>query len=283
MNLPFAQRTLVSSSDQHSYEDPVVCANVLSFFYENGRGHELSGTLDWVEKVLKNRAYISGTYYYVSADQFLFFLSRLLHNASEVRQRLGTIFKERITERFGAEADSLSLAARISAASVFDIVDDRGFDTLLSMQSEDGSWNDGWFYKYGASGLLIRNDGVTTAFAIRAIQQVEQLRKTQSKLRAISTKPPPLLSTFLSRATSLIGFLNVHEQPSQLNVYGRLKNGQVTRTPLSNYRYNFQTILQVVYVYWQFIAIMVVFHVFFRFSDFFFSTYTSHFSERINA
>ena len=260
-------KAIGSLSNHHSYEDPVVCANVLNFFYENGRGHELSATLDWIEKVLENRAYISGTYYYVSADQFLFFLSRLLHSSSEVRQRLGPMFKERITERFGAEADSLSLAARITAASEIGIVDDRGFDTLLSMQSEDGSWKDGWFYKYGASGLLIRNDGVTTAFAIRAIQQVEELRQTQSKLTAISTRSSPLLSTFLGRAMSLSGFLNVHEQPSQFN-HSRSKSGQVTRTALSSYRYNLQAILPEIYVYWRLIAIMVVFHLFFAFLTF---------------
>ncbi|KDR84666.1 hypothetical protein GALMADRAFT_220311 [Galerina marginata CBS 339.88] len=153
--------------------DPVVCVNVLTLFYENGRGHELSRTLDWVEKVLKNRAYISGTYYYVSADQFLFFLSRLLHASPEVRRRLGPMFQERIVERFGAEADSLSLAARIIAATAVDLVDERDLKTLRSLQGVNGSWEDGWFYKYGASGILIRNDGVTTALAMRALSGPE--------------------------------------------------------------------------------------------------------------
>ena len=64
-------------------QDPIVCVNVLNLFYKNGRGHELPGTLNWVEEVLKNRAYISGTYYYVSADQFLFFLSRRIGRGSD--------------------------------------------------------------------------------------------------------------------------------------------------------------------------------------------------------
>jgi len=159
----------------------VVCVNVLTLFYENGRGHELRKTLDWVERVLVNRAYISGTYYYVSADQFLFFLSRFLRVAPEVRRRLAPTFKERILERFGAEGNSLSLAARILAAAEFEIVDRRDLETLLSRQCEDGSWDEGWFYKYGASGILIRNDGVTTAFSIRAIQEVENLQVIRSK------------------------------------------------------------------------------------------------------
>ena len=112
--------------------DPVVCVNVLTLFYSNGRGHELSRTLDWVEEVLRNRAYISGTYYYYSADQFLFFLSRLLSVSPELRQRLGAVFKERILERFGVEADSLSLAARIIGATVVGLVDERDLETLRS-------------------------------------------------------------------------------------------------------------------------------------------------------
>jgi len=169
---------------------------VLTLFYGYGRGHELPGTLDWVEQVLMNRAYISGTYYYASADQFLFFLSRLLQNSPEVRQRLGRIFKDRVMERFGAEADSLSLAARIIAATVVDLVDDRDLETLFCMQREDGSWGDGWFYKYGSCGILIRNDGVTTALAIQAIQQVQRLCNIQSNT---PTKHFPVLSSVYNR------------------------------------------------------------------------------------
>ena len=115
--------------------------DVLSLFYTHGRGHEIPETFDWVAKVLKNRAYIAGTYYYVGGDLFLFFLSRLLKISSEVRQRLEPLFKERVRERFGVEADSLFLAARIIAAVTVDIeVDRRDLEALLSMQREDGLW-----------------------------------------------------------------------------------------------------------------------------------------------
>jgi hypothetical protein len=176
----------------YSVLDPVVCISVLTLFYKNGRGHELPGTLDWVKQVLINRAYISGTYYFVSADQFLFFFSRLLQNSAEVRQRLGPVFKDRVMERFGAEVDSLSLAARIISATVAGLVDDRDLEALLSMQCEDGSWGKSWVCKYGSSGILIRNDGVTTALAIQAIQQVELLRKMQSNA---PNEPSPFPST----------------------------------------------------------------------------------------
>jgi len=186
--------------------DPVVCVNVLNLFFKNGRGHELPKTLDWVEQVLTNRAYIAGTYYYATADQFLFFLSRLMRNSSVVRLRLGPMLKERIVERFGAEADPLSLASRIIAACTVGIVDHRDLETLLSMQSEDGSWKNGWFYKFGASGILIRNDGVTTALAIRAIREADQLWKTQFQLNSM-TKLPFLTSVWDIVARLYIGLL----------------------------------------------------------------------------
>jgi hypothetical protein len=56
-------------------------------------------------------------FYYYATDHFLFVLS-LLQNSPEVRQHLERIFKDRVMERFGAEMDSLSLAARIIAATV---------------------------------------------------------------------------------------------------------------------------------------------------------------------
>ena len=152
-------------------EDPICCVNVLALFYKHGRGHELQETFDWVTMVLKNRAYTAGTYYYVSGDLFLFFLSRLLEITSEVRQRLGPMLQERVQERFGVEADSLSLAARILAAVAVDILDHRDLETLLSMQCKDGSWGDSWFFKTPRNGVRIRNDGVTTALAVHAIDR----------------------------------------------------------------------------------------------------------------
>ncbi|KAI0658701.1 hypothetical protein C8Q70DRAFT_183013 [Cubamyces menziesii] len=38
--------------------DHVVCVNALTFFHANGRGEDLSKTLDWVLHVLENRAYV---------------------------------------------------------------------------------------------------------------------------------------------------------------------------------------------------------------------------------
>ena len=89
----------------------------------------------------------------------------------EVRQRLEPMFKERIQERFGVEGDAISLATRILAALAVDIVDRRDIDTLLSMQCEDGSWGKCWFYRTPGTGMQVRNDGLTTALCIRAIEE----------------------------------------------------------------------------------------------------------------
>jgi hypothetical protein len=94
------------TTNQYSYKDPVVCVNVLN---KNGRSHwhELPKILDWLPH--KSRLHYWTIFYYTTADHFLFFLSRLLQNSSEVRQRqsLGPMLKERIVERFGADANPL--------------------------------------------------------------------------------------------------------------------------------------------------------------------------------
>ncbi|KAF8502568.1 HAD-like domain-containing protein [Gautieria morchelliformis] len=150
--------------------DPVVCVNILTLFYRNGRGHELAATLDWVYHCLLHRAYTDGTLYYATAEAFLFFLSRLMESCEEVRVRFKPVFKERVTERFGIDGDALALSMRLLAGNSVGLVNRSDLGRLLAMQQDDGSWTSGWFYKYASSGMLIKNDGLTTSMAIRAIK-----------------------------------------------------------------------------------------------------------------
>lgn len=53
---------------------------------------------------------------------------------------------------------------------------------LRSMQEVDGGWPDGWFYKYGSSGVLIANRGFTTAIAINAIKGTNVRMKRPSSI-----------------------------------------------------------------------------------------------------
>ncbi|KAI0745152.1 HAD-like protein [Earliella scabrosa] len=152
--------------------DPFVCVNVLSLFYEHGRGHELPRTLDWVYEVLYHRAYHGGSRYYMSADCFLFFMSRLLQRADDpaVQARFRPLFIERLKERVGAAGDSMDIAFRILAAATVGLECPRDMEKLVAAQCEDGGWDLCWFYQFGSTGVRAGNRGLTTALAIKAIE-----------------------------------------------------------------------------------------------------------------
>ncbi|KAI0663404.1 HAD-like protein [Cubamyces menziesii] len=152
--------------------DPFVCVNVLSLFYENGRGHDLPKTLDWVYEVLLHRAYVGGSRYYMSPDCFLFFMSRLVQriNDQAVLNRIRPLFVERLQERVGAAGDAMDLAFRILAASTVGIQCPRDLEKLLAAQCDDGGWEMCWFYQYGSTGVKAGNRGLATALAVKAIE-----------------------------------------------------------------------------------------------------------------
>lgn len=158
--------------------DHVVCVNVLTFFHTNGRVHELPEMLAWITTILENRAYVWGTRYYLGADLFLYFLSRLLALPFPLpgyTANLSALFKERVAERFGEPGDASALAMRILAAGAAGLQDRRGYDRLLRMQEEDGAWQTGWIYKYGMNEILVGNKGLTTALAVAAIRRFREL------------------------------------------------------------------------------------------------------------
>ncbi|KAG6897904.1 hypothetical protein C0992_009388 [Termitomyces sp. T32_za158] len=152
--------------------DPIVCVNALSLFYSYGRGNELQKTLQWVQQVLRNRAYLDGTRYYETPECFLFFTSRLLANSGdqELHAMLKPLLKERVQERIGAKGDALALAMRIIVSDFVGIRNEIDLRALLPLQCEDGGWEIGWMYKYGSSGIRIGNRGLTTALAIKAVE-----------------------------------------------------------------------------------------------------------------
>ncbi|KAJ8086651.1 hypothetical protein PM082_005474 [Marasmius tenuissimus] len=168
--------------------DPVVCVNVLTLFHSHGRGHEVTETFDWVEQVLKYRAFSEGTRYYEPAEAFLYFLSRLLAISPIARQRLGRVYIERCRERVGLKGDALALAMRVICCAEEGIDASVDVVALREMQSIDGGWPDGWFYKYGSNGVLIANRGFTTALAINAIRAHDKLlRQKRSRASAPAT------------------------------------------------------------------------------------------------
>ena len=159
--------------------DPVVCTNVLSLFAKYGRENELEKSFEWIYHVLLHRAYVDGTRYYVTAECFLYFLSRLLSTpglSSNKAALLRPLLRERIYERVGTGGDALALAMRILVcASVGLPTSGADKDALLKLQLDDGGWGEGWFYRNGSTGKRIGNRGVTTVLALKALGVSEDL------------------------------------------------------------------------------------------------------------
>jgi hypothetical protein len=157
--------------------DPVVCVNVLTLFYANGRGEELPRTFAWIREILINRGYTDGTRYYPTPECFLFFMARLLERikGTEADLSLRPIFRERVQEMIGSEGDALALAMRILACASVGIRDEIDLRTLLTLQQEDGGLEIGWICKYSYTGINIGNRGLTTALAINAIEALNHL------------------------------------------------------------------------------------------------------------
>jgi hypothetical protein len=121
--------------------------------------------------MLLDRSYMQGTRYYSSPDCCLGFIGRLLRSSSDahLQMTLGPLLKSRVRERLGLGGSALDLAMRITTCAQMGIAckDDRR--ALLNLQCEGGSWEAGWMYQYGSSGVQIGNRGVTTAMAVAAL------------------------------------------------------------------------------------------------------------------
>ncbi|KAF8526546.1 HAD-like protein [Hysterangium stoloniferum] len=169
--------------------DLAVCINVLTLFYRHNRGHELDAVLDWVYNCVLHGAYLDGTLYYTTPEVVLWFLYRLLQSSPRVRQRFEPLFKRRITERLNMDGNSLALAMRIIAAASVGIESPLDVKKLLALQQQDGSWTDGWFYKFPRTSLCVKNDGFATALAMQAIQVAEKLKNDNSHWGATYSSP----------------------------------------------------------------------------------------------
>ncbi|GLA61737.1 hypothetical protein AtubIFM55763_011079 [Aspergillus tubingensis] len=176
----FAQLLLLELTGDSEFKnrvDPVVCCNVLNLFYQYGRGSELSETLNWVEQVLRRRAYINGTCYYPKPEAFFYFLSRFLRRLKgadrDRHARLAQILAQRLQERIGIEVDDASLAMRLIALNDVGMRDRIGLETLIRSQREDGGWAMGTLYQYYSKRLQIGNRATCTALAIEAITRCQ--------------------------------------------------------------------------------------------------------------
>ena len=157
--------------------DILMCVNGLALFNEYGRGHQLTATEDWIYKVLITRAFRDGTHYYPSPDLFLYYVSRMLQRAPNLRERFGSVLRDCVLERMEADGDPLALASRLITAARCGVRNDHNMEKLLALQKEDGSWDAGVVYQFTRVSGLAWHQGFTVSLAVLAIEEWDHLRR----------------------------------------------------------------------------------------------------------
>ncbi|CAG8896933.1 unnamed protein product [Penicillium egyptiacum] len=152
--------------------DAVISLNVLTLFYKYGRGHEIPGTMQWIYKILINRAYIQGTRYYPNAEWFLYYLTRLLRASSDptLKEIIEAPLRVRVAERVGANGDAYCLAMRVLACDYLGIANFADRQKLVDTQQEDGGWEASCMYLFPGAKREVGNRGASTAFAVKALE-----------------------------------------------------------------------------------------------------------------
>ncbi|KAJ5835981.1 HAD-superfamily hydrolase subfamily IA variant 3 [Penicillium robsamsonii] len=152
--------------------DAVICVNILTLFCMYKRGYQLPETLNWIYDILLNRAYMNGTRYYTTPEWFLYYMNRLLSRSNDqiLRVRFEDLLRTRVIERIGAEGDALCLAMRLCVCNSLGIKNRPDLETLAASQCKDGGWEPSLMYLIPGSSRRLGNRGVTTAFAVKALQ-----------------------------------------------------------------------------------------------------------------
>ncbi|KIJ35274.1 hypothetical protein M422DRAFT_212710 [Sphaerobolus stellatus SS14] len=163
-------------SDDHVRVDVGTCVNALTAFFCNSRGNDVPEVFEWVYDCLFHRVYTDGALNY-TVEAFLYCLARFIYKIPSVRNRFESLFKERISERFGLHGDGIQLAMRLISGAVVGLDSPVDYDRLLDLQEENGSWA-GYFFSTGRTGFLVGNNGLSTAIAINAIETSKELRQT---------------------------------------------------------------------------------------------------------
>lgn len=63
----------------------------------------------------------------------------------------------------------MDLAMRVLACAAVGLPCEEDRRALLERQCDDGSWEVGWMYQYGSTGVKIGNRAATTAVAVAAL------------------------------------------------------------------------------------------------------------------
>lgn len=171
-----ARRQLIQTyfCPQRPRVDPWVLANVLRVFYHYGRGADVHPELEYVSRVLKTRAYVDGSSHYVTPELFLYYCSSLAEENmqdEELQRLIQTELVEAVRERVGRRDDALAVAARIIVCQAVDVHAPSDIQYLKELQDLGGGWDMGWVCRFGRSAKRIGNRGVTTAFAVSALER----------------------------------------------------------------------------------------------------------------
>jgi FMN phosphatase YigB (HAD superfamily) len=152
---------------------PIVMVNAIRAFYHYKRGADAQHELQYVRRILQYRGYVDGSAQYLTAEPFLYFLSRLVeenkdrHEIQSLREPLAAALREHV----GRRGDSFAVAARILACQSLGVWAKSDIAYLKELQDIDGGWEIGWLCRYGRSQKRIGSRGVVTAFAIKALEQ----------------------------------------------------------------------------------------------------------------
>ncbi|KAI4252004.1 MAG: hypothetical protein LQ352_004520 [Teloschistes flavicans] len=156
---------------------PEVCCNMLRLFHKFGSSSDprTKKTEDYVVSCLHNNACLNGNRHYSTLESFLYFVARLYAetHSKSLRKRLN-VFKARLQERFNVHTNPLALALRLFACQSIEMDPQlyrKDLETFVSLQDEDGGWPAGHFCRIGRTGARIGNRGLTTALAVRILQQ----------------------------------------------------------------------------------------------------------------
>lgn len=163
---------------------PEVCCNILRVFHKFGFGSDprTKKTEDYIVNCLNNNACINGNRHYSTPESFLYFVARLYveTRCESLRNKLHAI-KAQLQERLNVPTNPLALALRLFACQSVNIdpkLYKKDLERLKSLQDEDGGWPAGHFCCFGRTGARIGNRGLTTALAVRILQQEKRAAET---------------------------------------------------------------------------------------------------------
>ncbi len=164
-------RVYLSEDKLDEIVDPVVALNVLYLVNMFERGEAAAKTQKYVQDVLISRRYNQGTYFYRSADAFLFFFARLVNHFPYLKLQWGYELKRAVMERLGTRANAMERAMRLYMCKSLGIDAAYQAEQLLALQKPDGSWPSEVLLENEHGSALLAGSSLTSALALYSLEQ----------------------------------------------------------------------------------------------------------------